>query len=172
MALRKVKKYPDPILRRKAEEVKDDDEEIHVIIEDMFETMEEEVGIGLAAPQIGISKRIITISIGEKGFERLALINPVITSSSEECVNYEEGCLSLPGISADVNRPERVTVQGTTKNGSVVEITASGMLARVLQHEIDHLNGVLFIDRLSQKGIKRIEGELDDMRREFSAMIR
>jgi len=172
MALRTVKKYPDPILRRKAEDVTDIDEGIHAVIEDMFKTLEGEAGVGLAAPQIGICKRIIVVSINEKGFEHLALINPVITSSSEELVTSEEGCLSVPGINADVSRPEKVTVQGTTKNGRIAEITASGLLARVLQHEIDHINGGLFIDRLSEKERKKINSELDDMQREFTAMIR
>jgi len=172
MVLRKIKKYPDPILRKIAEDVTDIDEGIHAVIEDMFETMEEEAGIGLAAPQIGISKRIIVVSIKEKGFEHLALINPVITSSSKELTTSEEGCLSVPGINADVSRPEKATVQSTTKNGRVVEITASGLLARVLQHEIDHLSGVLFIDRLSQKERNRINSELDDMQRKFTAMAR
>ena len=170
MAVRAVRKFPDPFLRMRAEEVSEVDDGIHAVVEDMFDTMEDETGVGLAAPQIGISKRIIVVSIDEKGFEHLALINPVITYSAEEQVTSEEGCLSVPGINADVIRPVRVTVQGVTRNGRTVEITASGMLARVLQHEIDHLNGVLFIDRLTEKEKKRIKSELDDIERAFSSM--
>jgi peptide deformylase len=172
MALRTVKHYPDPGLRKKAQEVSEIDDGIRAVVEDMFETMEQEGGVGLAAPQIGISNRIIVISIHERGFERLALINPVIMESSPERVASEEGCLSVPGIEAEVSRPERVVVQGTTKNGRVVEITTTGLLARVLQHEIDHLNGVLFIDRLTEKEQKRIEDELDLLKRNYTTMAR
>jgi peptide deformylase len=172
MAVRTVKKFPDPVLRRKAENIQDIDEGVLSLIEDMFETMEEEIGVGLAAPQIGISKRVIVVSVDEKGFERFALINPVIIQSSEELMASEEGCLSVPGINADVTRPRKVVVQGTTRNGRAVEITASGMLARVLQHEIDHLNGVLFIDRLDEKDKKKVQRELDDMKRQFAATTR
>jgi peptide deformylase len=172
MALRTVKLYPDPVLRKKAQEVSEIDDGIRAVVEDMFETMEQEGGVGLAAPQIGITNRIIVISIHERGFERLALINPVIMESSPERAASEEGCLSFPGIEAEVSRPERVMVQVTTKNGRVVEITATGLLARVLQHEIDHLNGVLFIDRLTEKGQKRIEDELDLLKRNYTAMAR
>jgi len=163
MALREVKKYPDPILRKKAALVEEIDDGVHAIIQDMFDTMEDEFGVGLAAPQIGISRRIITVSINEKGFEHLALVNPVIVRASGETVVSEEGCLSIPRINADVERPRKVVVHGTTRNGRAVEIDASGLLARVLQHEIDHLNGVLFIDRLSEKEKKRTKPEIDDM---------
>jgi len=165
MALREVKKYPDPVLRKQAALVEEVDNGIHAIIQDMFDTMEDEFGVGLAAPQIGISRRIITVSIKEKGFEHLALVNPVIVQASKETVVSEEGCLSVPRINADVERSKRVVVHATTRNGNAVEIDASGLLARVLQHEIDHLDGVLFIDRLSEKEKKRTKPEIDDMMR-------
>ncbi|MBN2324436.1 MAG: peptide deformylase [Spirochaetes bacterium] len=163
MALREVKKYPDTVLRKQAAPVDTIDDGVHAIIQDMFDTMEDEFGVGLAAPQIGISKRIITVSINEKGFEHLSLINPEIVHASKETAVSEEGCLSVPRINAEVERPRKVVVHGTTRNGSAVEIDASGLLARVLQHEIDHLNGVLFIDRLSEKEKKRTKPEIDDM---------
>jgi peptide deformylase len=165
MALREVKKYPDPVLRKSAALVEEIDDGIHTIIQDMFDTMEDEFGVGLAAPQIGTSKRIITVSINEKGFEHLALINPKIVHASKETAVSEEGCLSIPRINADVERPRKVVVHGTTRNGRAIEIDASGLLARVLQHEIDHLNGVLFIDRLSEIEKKRTKPEIDDMTR-------
>jgi peptide deformylase len=172
MALKEVRKFPDPFLRERAREVSEIDDGVRAIVHDMFETMGDESGIGLAAPQIGVGRRIIVVSINEKGFEHLALINPVVTDSSPEHVAYEEGCLSVPGVNADVSRPERVVVQGTTKNGRDVEITASGLLARVLQHEIDHLNGTLFIDKLTEKETKRIKSELEVLQREYTAMAR
>jgi peptide deformylase len=172
MALREVKKYPDPLLRKMAALVEEIDDGIHTIIQDMFDTMEDEFGVGLAAPQIGISKRIITVSINEKGFEHLALINPEIVHASKETAVSEEGCLSIPRINADVERPREVVVHGTTRNGRAVEIDASGLLARVLQHEIDHLNGVLFIDRLSEIEKKRTKPEIDDMTRRYASPSR
>ena len=117
MAVREVKKYPDPFLRKRSEEVPEIDDGIKTIIADMFETMDVEDGVGLAAPQIGISKRIIVISVDEKGFDRLALVNPVIEYFSDDTDTLEEGCLSVPGINADVTRPSKVVVKGITKNG-------------------------------------------------------
>jgi peptide deformylase len=172
MAIKEVKKYPDPFLRKRSEEVPEVNEEIQAIIANMFETMDEEDGVGLAAPQIGISKRIIVISVDEKGFDRLALINPVIEYFSDDSSTMEEGCLSVPGINADVTRPSKVVVKGITKNGRGVEITASGLLGRALQHEIDHLNGTLFIDRLNEKERKRVENELEELKRHYSAIIK
>ena len=170
MAVRELKKYPDPFLRKRSEEVPEIDEGIKAIIADMFETMDVEDGVGLAATQIGISKKIIVISIDEKGFDRLALINPVIEYFSDDTDTMEEGCLSVPGINADVTRPSKVVVKGITKNGRGVEITASGLLGRALQHEIDHLNGTLFIDRLEDREKKRIENELEELKRQYTAL--
>ena len=170
MAVREVKKYPDPFLRKRSEEVPEVNEEIQAIIADMFETMDEEDGVGLAAPQIGISRRIIVISVDEKGFDRLALINPVVEYFSDDISTMEEGCLSVPGINADVTRPSKVVVKGITKNGRGVEITASGLLSRALQHEIDHLNGTLFIDRINNREKKRIESELEELKRQYTTL--
>jgi len=155
-----IKKFPDPVLRKVSEEVAQIDETIKTLVQDMFRVLKDEGGIGLAAPQIGVSKRIIVVSIKERGFEKLALVNPVIEYFSSEIDVMEEGCLSLPGISAEVYRASRVVVKGFTRSGRAVEITANDLLARVFQHEIDHLNGILFIDRLSKKQKKRIEEEL------------
>jgi peptide deformylase len=168
----KVTKYPDPFLRKSAEEVATIDESVTSLIKSMFEVMEEEGGIGLAAPQIGKSKRIIVVSIDEKNFDKLALINPVIRHLSTETDVMEEGCLSIPGVNAEVERPVQAVVQGMTKSGRIIEISAEGLLARVLQHEIDHLDGVLFIDKLSSKERKSVAGELEDLEREYAAPIR
>ncbi|UCB45327.1 MAG: peptide deformylase [Spirochaetota bacterium] len=172
MAVKEVKKYPDPFLRKRSEEVSENDDGIKALIADMFETMDEEDGVGLAAPQIGISKRIIVISVDEKGFDRLALINPVIEYFSDDTGTMEEGCLSVPGINADVTRPTKVVVRGTTRNGRMVEISASGLLGRALQHEIDHLNGTLFIDRLNERERKRVENELEELERQYTAIMK
>jgi peptide deformylase len=156
----KVRHYPDPFLRQRAAEVSEIDEDIRTLIEQMFKVMEDEKGIGLAAPQIGVGKRVVTVSIDEKHFDRLALINPEILHLSEETDVMEEGCLSVPGVNADVRRPIEAVVRGITRSGRQVEISAEGLLARVLQHEIDHLNGTLFIDRLTGKARKGVEREL------------
>ena len=169
MAKRNIIVYPDPVLRMVSEEVTEIDEETHELIRDMFEAMDEENGIGLAAPQLGVSKRIVVVSIKEKNFERLAIINPVISFFSEETVVMEEGCLSIPGINMDVRRPVKIILRGLTRSGRVVEINASGMLARVIQHEIDHLAGVLFIDKLRDKDKKAIGVDLQALSKQYSA---
>ncbi len=171
MKIPRTRTYPDPFLRRKAEDVAEINDDTLELIKKMFVVMEEDGGIGLAAPQVGVSKRIICISLEQKGFERLALINPVITQVSDRTETMEEGCLSIPGINAEVARPEDAIVRGTTKSGKQVEITAHGLLARVLQHEIDHLNGVLFIDRLKNREKKRIERDLEALAERISPRI-
>jgi peptide deformylase len=155
-----LKTYPNPILRKVSEEVGGVDDATLDLIRDMFRIMDEAGGIGLAAPQIGISKRIIVVSLDEKHFERLALVDPIIEHVSEDTGVMEEGCLSIPGVNAEVTRSSKVVVRGITRSGRMVEITAANLFARVLQHEIDHLNGVLFIDRLSEQERKRVEKEL------------
>lgn len=118
------------------------------IIEDMLETMREAPGVGLAGPQVGVMERIFVWEVGE---EHGAVINPVIVSRSTEVEEGEEGCLSLPGIYYPVTRPAAVSVEGTDEHGNPVSLDATGLLARVCQHEIDHLDGVLFIDHLSDE---------------------
>ncbi|MCK4924942.1 MAG: peptide deformylase [Spirochaetes bacterium] len=167
---RRIRHYPDPFLRQQSEEVSEVDGSIQDLIQDMFSAMEEERGIGLAAPQIGVAKRVVVVSIEDKNFSRLALINPVIVHLSTETDVREEGCLSLPGVNADVERPVEAVVRGTTRNGRLVEISARGLRARILQHEIDHLDGVLFIDRLTTKERKSLEGELVDLERQYALL--
>jgi len=170
MENRRVRHYPDPFLRLRSEEVGEVDDSLQDLIQDMFSVMEEERGIGLAAPQIGVSKRVIVVSIEEKNFSRLALINPVILHLSSDKDVMEEGCLSVPGVNADVERPVEAVVRGTTKNGRLVEISAQGLLARAIQHEIDHLDGVLFIDRLDSKERKRIDKELVELEQQYTSL--
>ncbi|MDD5109328.1 MAG: peptide deformylase [Candidatus Omnitrophica bacterium] len=140
-----IKKYPDSVLRKKTLEIKEiTDKEVR-IFEEMLFTMRHFAGIGLAAPQIGITKSLIVVDIGE-GAIRLA--NPVIMETKGSGGKWEEGCLSIPGIVVSIARPEEIIVSGLNELGKVVEVEARGLLARVLQHEIGHLQGKLIIDYL------------------------
>ncbi len=154
MAILEVRKYPDDVLRQKSGPVEKDDKGLQLLIDDMIETMHASFGIGLAAPQVGVHKRLIVVDISHYDEERdlLVLINPEI-GLAEELVDSEEGCLSVPEFTAHIKRAGRVVVKGLDRDGNSIEIEATGILARALQHEIDHLDGVLIIDRMS--AIKR-----------------
>lgn len=143
MALRKVRKDDDEILRKRSKEVLEIDDKIRELLIDMLETMYKEDGIGLAAPQVGVLKRVIIYDVGNGP---KAVINPVIKKSSgtQEC---EEGCLSFPNLFGTVLRPEKVTVEGFDQNGKKIRIHAEELEAVVLCHEIDHLEGILFVDK-------------------------
>lgn len=150
MSARKIIKFGDPVLHRRAEPVADINEEIVTLARDMVETMHLAPGIGLAAPQVGVGQRLITVdlSLGEKPDELIILVNPEILEEEGVAIE-EEGCLSVPEIREKVLRPARLVVRGFTLEGKEVEIEASGLLARVFSHELDHLEGKFFIDRLS-----------------------
>ena len=152
MTVQKIVLLADPVLRQKAAPVEQVDDEIRQLMEDMVETMYDAVGIGLAAPQIGISKRLIVMDCAKDDNppEIWKMINPEIISRSEETTKMEEGCLSIPGYNGDVTRPAEVTVRYMDIEGNSQEMTATGLLAACVQHEIDHLDGVLFIDYLSR----------------------
>ena len=174
MAVLKVRKYGDPALRRAAEPVGEVTAEIRLMIADMTETMYDEVGIGLAAPQVGIPKRLIVIA-DEEGRGVQALLNPAIVERGGEMTG-EEGCLSIPGVFAPVTRAAWVKVEARSVDGKPLTINARGLRARVLQHEIDHLDGVLFIDRVDPMVRDRIkrkikkEGLRDDAARHAFAL--
>lgn len=155
MAVLSVRKYGDPVLRRRAKPVEAVTPDIKRMIADMVDTMYDEVGLGLAAPQVGISLRLMVVG-DEDGREARALINPVIAEQGGEIV-AEEGCLSIPGIFAPVRRAEWVRLEAQDEQGQPVAITARGLRARVFQHEMDHLDGVLFIDRLDPVTRDRIK---------------
>jgi len=144
MAIRIIVKHPDEILREKAKPVKAVTPSIQKLLTDMAETMYDAPGVGLAAPQIGISKRVIVIDVGDE-HGLIEMVNPEILESSGEQFG-PEGCLSIPGLQGDVRRKNKVKVKGLDRNGNEYTIEAEGFLARAFQHEIDHLNGVLFID--------------------------
>jgi peptide deformylase len=138
----------DPVLRQKAELVTAITPELRRLIADMFDTMYAEEGVGLAAPQVGISDRVIVVDPHDDETQPFALINPEILDASKETEKNEEGCLSIPGVRDMVERSIRVRVRGLSENGEVKEFDAEGLLSRILQHEVDHLNGILFFDRV------------------------
>jgi len=134
------------VLKQKCQPVTTFDSALRILVDAMFETMDQADGVGLAAPQIGVNSRLFVIHI--KNTEKRAYINPQIIETSVETETAEEGCLSIPGVWHDVERPLRVTVQAQDLEGKAFTVKAEGLLARAIQHETDHLNGVLFIDRL------------------------
>ena len=152
MSQRKIVIEPDPILRKKSESLEKVDDKIREFLDDMLETMYVAPGIGLAAVQVGILKRIIVIDISKDKEKKnpLFLINPEIIFRSKKTSIYEEGCLSLPGHFAEIERPAECQIKFVDYNGKEKELTANGLLATCIQHEVDHLNGVLFIDYLSK----------------------
>ncbi len=156
MAKREILQYPDRRLRTPARAVDVIDERIQALIDDMFETMYDAPGIGLAATQIDVHERIVVIDISEDGSAPRVLINPEILERASECDVAEEGCLSIPGYADDVERPERVRIRALDRDGTSTEIEAEGLLARCIQHEVDHLDGRLFIDYLSELKRKRL----------------
>ncbi len=140
-----IKKYPDPVLKKKAEQVNEITPEIKELIFNMKETLESKRGVGLAAPQVGVSKRIIVVRTKNK---LLAFINPEVIKKGFRKTSDKEGCLSFPGLWLEIKRAKTVIVKALNEEGKEVLINAQGFLARVFQHEIDHLNGILFFERL------------------------
>jgi peptide deformylase len=155
MTLRKIVTLPDPVLRRKARPIAKFDKDLGTLVDDMVETMREAPGVGLAAPQIGLLERLIVVEYYEREEDEQdeeapkkvwAVINPEIVKASEETLMGVEGCLSIPGLLGEVERHAEVHVKGLNRHGKPMKIKAKGWLARIFQHEIDHLNGVLFPD--------------------------
>lgn len=150
MALLEILTYPDPILKQVSEPVEEINSDVTALIQDLLETMYEAPGIGLAAPQVGQLKRVVVLDLDYRsGEERkpIVLVNPEIVFSEGEIL-FEEACLSVPEYSAEVKRSEKVKVKGLNEKGEDVEIEGEGLLSVALQHEIDHLDGILFVDRL------------------------
>ena len=144
----------EDILREKAKPVTSFGSELKLLVDAMFESMDDDDGIGLAAPQIAVGKRIFVTH--PKDDEPRVFINPEIVETSQEVVAYEEGCLSVPGVYSEVVRPSGITIQAQDLQGKAFVLKASGMLARVIQHEYDHLNGVLFVDRIPEDRRERL----------------
>lgn len=149
MAIREIRILGDPVLRARAEPVAVVDDDVRTLIDDMLETMYAADGVGLAAPQVGVGKRVIVVDVRDPDAPPFALVNPEIVEASEELDRGEEGCLSIPGLRDIVERPASVVVEGLDRDGKPRRIEATGLLARALQHEVDHLDGILFIDRVS-----------------------
>jgi peptide deformylase len=145
-----IKKYGEAILKQKASPVTEFDQELKTLFDDMLETMYSANGQGLAANQIGILKQVIVMDVSD-GEKRIVyrLANPMITEISKEKINYDEGCLSFPGITDTIDRPAKIVVKAQGPDGSEIMMEAEGLLAICLQHEIDHLNGITFIERMS-----------------------
>jgi len=161
MAVLEILEFPDPRLRTVANPVENVDDRIRKIIDDMFDTMYEAPGIGLAASQVDIHEQIVVIDVSEDRSEPLVFINPEITVLDEEIFQYDEGCLSVPGFYETVERPRHVRVKALDRNGDVFEIEPEGLLAVCIQHENDHLLGKLFVDYLSPLKRNRIRGKLE-----------
>ena len=149
-----IMKLGEEVLREKCTEVTEFDDALHLLLQAMYETLEEADGIGLAAPQVGVDKRFFIVSLPDG--TRKEFINPRITGTSVETNPYEEGCLSLPGVYHDVVRPSKVIITAKDSNGTEFTMKASGLMARVIQHEYDHLDGVLFIDRLNDEEREKV----------------
>jgi len=173
MALRQILTEPNEVLRQKSLPVDKVDKELQILMDDMLETMYAAPGIGLAAIQVGVPKRIIVLDIEQKEGKKnpLYFINPEIIKKSENLSTYEEGCLSVPGQFAEIDRPDRCHIKYLDYNGEKKEINAEGMLATCIQHEMDHLEGILFIDYLSKLKKSMIIKKLSKQKRAIERIV-
>ena len=173
MPQRNIVIEPDPILRKKSDNLEKVDDELRLLLDDMLETMYAAPGIGLAAVQVGILKRLIVIDISKDKEKKnpIFLINPEIISKSKNTSIYEEGCLSLPGHFAEIERPEKCQIKYIDYDGKKKEMKANGLLATCIQHEIDHLNGILFIDYLSKLKKDMIIKKLVKHKKELNKIV-
>ena len=171
--LKKILIEPDPILRKKSETIKNVDDDLRNLMSDMLETMYHAPGIGLAAVQIGILKRIVVIDISKDKEKKdpLFLVNPTIVHKSKKTSTYEEGCLSLPNQFAEIERPAECILKYIDYNGKEKDLKADGLLATCIQHEVDHLNGILFIDYLSKLKKDMIIKKLVKHKKEIERVI-
>ena len=165
MAIRKILEFPDPRLRTRAAVVPAVDGRIQTLIDDMFETMYDANGIGLAASQIDVHEQVIVIDLSSDGSAPRVFVNPMIEVIDETLDGYEEGCLSVPGFSEAVERPKAIKVEALDRDGRPIDETVTGLLAVCLQHEMDHLQGKLFVDYLSPLKRQRIRQRLEKEQR-------
>ena len=161
MAILNILEFPDPRLRTIAKPVESVDDSLRQLIDDMFETMYAAPGIGLAATQVNVHKRLVVIDVSEDKTQPLVFINPEFEPLTDELDQYQEGCLSVPGFYENVERPQRVRVKALDRNGEAFEMICEGLLAVCIQHECDHLNGKLFVDYLSSLKRDRIRKKLE-----------
>lgn len=166
--------FPDPVLRKETEEITAFDDELKGVVEGMFERMFESQGVGLAAPQVGLSMRLFVLNDEgdkDKPERNLALINPTIKSFGGKKTRQEEGCLSLPGVHADITRPEKCVVHHFDVDGNEVEKEYDGFVARIIQHEYDHLQGVLLVDRMTPSDKLRNRAAVDELKAAYRQHI-
>lgn len=166
MAILNILRFPDPRLHKVAKPVEQVDDRIRKLVKDMTETMYNAPGIGLAATQVDVHERVVVIDLSESQNERLVLINPEIVWASEDIQVYEEGCLSVPGVYDEVKRAAQIKVRALDENGQSREFDADGLLAVCIQHELDHLNGKVFVQRLSTFKQTRIRDKILKQRRQ------
>ncbi|MBU3058593.1 peptide deformylase [Pseudomonas indica] len=166
MAILNILEFPDPRLRTIAKPVETVDDSLRQLIDDMFETMYAAPGIGLAATQVNVHKRLVVIDVSEDKTQPLVFINPEFEPLTDELDQYQEGCLSVPGFYENVERPQRVRVKALDRNGEAFEMICEGLLAVCIQHECDHLNGKLFVDYLSSLKRDRIRKKLEKQHRQ------
>ena len=173
MTVRKILTEPNPFLRQKSKPVDKVDDSVRELMDDMLETMYKAPGIGLAAIQIGVPKRIIVLDISKnpEKKEPMYFVNPEIVSASKNDATYEEGCLSVPGQFAEIDRPDKCHVKYLDYNGETKELKAEGLLATCIQHEIDHLEGILFIDYLSKLKKSMIIKKLSKQKKELERIV-
>ncbi|CAA0104565.1 Peptide deformylase [Zhongshania aliphaticivorans] len=169
MAILEILEFPDSRLRTVAKPVKTVDDRIRNLIDDMFETMYDAPGIGLAASQVNVHEQIVVIDVSEDHSEPLVFINPEITVIDSETFEYDEGCLSVPGFYETVTRPQHVKVKALDRNGTAFEMEPKGLLAVCIQHEKDHLLGKLFVDYISPLKRNRIRGKMEKLHKQKSS---
>jgi len=165
MAVKKIITLADPVLFKPSETVLKFDGELRNLIRDMFDTMYDEHGVGLAAVQIGVLKRVIVIDLENAGFIKGVFVNPEVVYTSPERQFGEEGCLSIPGVTANLSRPQKVRISYQNMFGEKLEVEGSDLFARALLHEIDHVNGKVFIDQLEVEERKKVENEIQDVKK-------
>ena len=162
MAIRTIRHLPDPVLRQKAKRISAIDSSIQRLIDDMVETMQQANGVGLAAPQVGVSLRVVVVQL--PGEEPITIINPKMVKRIGER-EVTEGCLSIPGYTGEIKRSVSVTVKGQNRQGKAIRLEATDLMAEALEHELDHLNGILYIDHLeSQDKLYKIKPKVEDER--------
>ncbi|WP_439134279.1 peptide deformylase [Pseudomaricurvus sp.] len=166
MAILKILEFPDPRLRTEAKPVETVDDDIRTLIDDMFDTMYDAPGIGLAATQVNVHQQIVVMDISENGDDPLVFINPEVTVLDDDTLPYDEGCLSVPGFYETIDRPSNITVKALDRNGEPFTLEPDGLLATCIQHELDHLKGKLFVDYVSPVKRQRIRKKLEKAHRQ------
>lgn len=170
LAILPIRKYPDPVLREPAKPVSVIDDKLRQLADDMIETMHDANGVGLAAPQVGVGLRMVIIDFDPENRDPRVLINPVITKRCGRKLSGEEGCLSFPGMRSFVKRNPRVICEAQDLNGEMVVHDADGLSARAIQHEIDHLDGLLFVDKVGPSDKMSLREELEEMEQNYATL--